>query len=187
MFSFFALYIRNKFLNSRYKRRRKPPSFRLHFPGKGGRRQLAAHACRWTRKCWSGCSLAATSLSLFSPGEKNQDAASLQQRCGSGRCLLGLSEPQQVHRAGNVMSGSSASFERLVRCLRTEPNRTSPPATGSILSPSARGRHLRSRHGSLHLSASTSGAWQSCDTFLSNQYLSSLPSKWSEPVSSRGF
>lgn len=134
MFSFFALYIRNKFLNSRFKRRRrKTPSLRLHFPGKGVRRQLAAHACRWTRKCWSGCSLAATRLSLFSPGEKNQDAASLQQRCGSGRCLLGLSEPQQVHRAGNVMSGSSASFERLVRCLRTEPNR---PARDGLYSQS---------------------------------------------------
>lgn len=50
-----------------------------------------------------------------------------------------------------------------------EPNGTSPPVTGSILRPSARGRHLKSRDGSLHLSTSTSGAWRSRDKFLSNQ------------------
>lgn len=61
-------------------------------------------------------------LCVFVTESKNQDAASLQQRCGSGLCLHGLSEPQQVHRAGN-----SVSRELLLFCLgnRTEPNRPS--------------------------------------------------------------
>lgn len=127
MFSFFAVYIRNKFLNSTFKRRRrrKLPSFRLHFPGKGGRRQLAAHACRWTRKCWSGCSLEAARLSLCFHRERkikmqlhfSSDAVP-DSVCSDFQNLNKFTE--QVTRwaaVRRVSNGWSA----------VEPNRTEPP------------------------------------------------------------
>lgn len=86
--------------------------FRLHFPGIGGGKE-------WRMRVAEPGSVVVAVWKWFvcCYREKNQDAASLQQRCGSRLRLLGLPEPQQVHRAGNMVSRSSGGLERLAFCL----------------------------------------------------------------------